>query len=355
MQNAAKKYNSNLFSEENIKKYVLSQYTLQNAQIEQIKFKDTDKQRAVFKITTDNESYCLKKVYFSKEVLFFVYSVIEWFYRNNINVPRIIPTSNRGRFAEYENMYFILTAWIIGEKCNYELEENIISAAENLASMHNVSKGFYPIEGSIKREEFDNLNVSLCKHFNQILVCSNNAFKYGDKFSKTYLAHFEINQLLAKTAVDVSSTIELSNLSKALCHLDYVNKNILFDSQKKIWIIDFDNSKMDYCVHDIAYFLRRILKRNTTNWDMKLTIECINSYEKIHPLSQDDYKYIFSYLVFPQKYWKISRDYYNNIHKCNETSFIILLNSYVKNEESMLSFAYDFGKYIENKFNISII
>lgn len=354
MQNSAKEYNLDLFSEENIRKYVLSQYTLQNAKIEQIKFKDTDKQRAVFKIITDNKNYCLKKVYFSKDVLFFVYSVIEWFYRNNINVPRIISTSNKGRFAEYENMYFILTDWIIGEKCNYELRENTIAAVENLSIMHNVSKDFYPIEGSLKREGFDNLNISLCKHFNQMLVCSNNAFKYGDRFSKAYLTHFDNNQLLAKTAVDVSSTIKFNKLSKSLCHLDYVNKNIIFDSENKLWVIDFDNCEMDYCVHDIAYFLRRILKRNTTNWDVKLTIDCLNSYEKIHPLSQDEYKYIFSYLLFPQKYWKISRDYYNNIHKCNENSFVVLLKNYTKNEQAMLNFGYDFGKYIENKFNLSI-
>ena len=355
MQNSAKEYDLNLFSEKNIRKHVLSQYALQDAQIQQIKFKDTDKQRAVFKITTDNSSYCLKKVYFSKDVLFFVYSGIEWFYRHNINVPKIISTSNSSRFVEYENMYFILTAWIEGEKCNYEVRDNIINAAKNLALMHKVSKNFYPIDGSLKRESFDNLNTSLCKHFKQILLSSNNAFKYGDKFSKAYLLQFENNQLLAKTSADVSSTIKFSNLSKSLCHLDYVNKNILFDSSKKLWVIDFDNCEMDYSVHDIAYFLRRILKRNTTSWDTKLTIECLNCYEKIRPLSLDEYKYIYSYLVFPQKYWKISRDYYNNIHKCNENSFLTLLKNCVKNEDAMLNFRYDFGKYIENRFKITII
>lgn len=355
MQNSAKEYDLNLLSEDNIRKYVLGHYALQNAQIEQIKFKDTNKQRAVFKITTANASYCLKKVYFSKDILFFVYSAIEWFYRHNINVPKIISTIDNNRFVEYENMYFILTAWIKGEKCNYDIRENIINSAKNLALMHKVSKDFYPINGSIRREGFDNLNTSLSKHFKQILLCSNNAFKYGDKFSKAYLSHFENNQLLAKLSVDVSSTIKLNNLGVSLCHLDYVNKNILFDSSKRLWVIDFDNCQIDYSVHDIAYFLRRILKRNTTSWDTKLTIDCLNCYEKIHPLSFDEYKYIYSYLVFPQKFWRISRDYYNNLHQCNENSFLTLLNNYVKNEDKMISFGYEFGKYIEDKFKMTII
>jgi len=134
-----------------------------------------------------------------------------------------------------------------------------------------------------------------------------------------------------------------------------VNKNILFDSSKRLWVIDFDNCQIDYSVHDIAYFLRRILKRNTTSWDTKLTIDCLNCYEKIHPLSCDEYKYIYSYLVFPQKFWRISRDYYNNLHKCNENSFLTLLYNYVKNEDKMISFGYEFGKYIEDKFKMTII
>ena len=78
MADTAKLYNSSIFSEENIKKSVLPHYNLDDAEVTAIKFKDTAKQRAVYRITTDKNEYCLKKVYFEKKELLFVYSAIEW-------------------------------------------------------------------------------------------------------------------------------------------------------------------------------------------------------------------------------------------------------------------------------------
>ena len=88
----------NIISIENIKKYILPAYSLYNADITMVKFKDTDKQRAVFKVTLNNKSYCLKKVYYDEENLLFVYSAMEWLYRNGVNVPKLLPTKDNNRF-----------------------------------------------------------------------------------------------------------------------------------------------------------------------------------------------------------------------------------------------------------------
>lgn len=354
MPYAAKSFPVELLSEENVKKNVLPYYGLENGSIEQVKIKDTDKQRAVYKIIYFNKSYCLKKIYYSLEELLFVYSSIEWYYRNEIRVPRILPTIDRGRFVNYNNMLFILTPWIEGEKCNYDNIDHVFNAITNLAVMHKCSHNFKPIKGSTIRENYDNPHISDSKHLKQILDCSNLAFKYKDKFSKLYLQNFDCNLLLAKTSTAISSSIDADNLTRALCHLDYVNKNIIFDDDKNIWVIDFDKCRMDFCAHDISYFLRRLLKRNSTLWDFEITINCLNLYEEINPLTLDDYKYILSYLAFPQKYWKISRDYYNNIKKCNQTSFVLLLKKAVEKDTEQLEFILKLGRYVENKFGIKI-
>ena len=61
MPYAAKTYNADLLSEENIKKFVLPFYNLNSGEVTQVKFKDTEKQRAVYKINHNDKSYCLKK------------------------------------------------------------------------------------------------------------------------------------------------------------------------------------------------------------------------------------------------------------------------------------------------------
>jgi hypothetical protein len=59
-------------SPEIIKQNVLPYYNLQNSKISIVKFKDTDKQRAVYRIDFGEKSYCLKKVYYSIKYLLYV-------------------------------------------------------------------------------------------------------------------------------------------------------------------------------------------------------------------------------------------------------------------------------------------
>lgn len=350
----AEAYSYNLLSEDNIKKYILPYYGLELGEVSQIKFKDTDKQRAVYKVQCGNSTYCLKKVYYGPGELLFMYSCIEWLYRNGVNVPRILPTKSGSRYVEKSDMLFILTPWIEGTKCNYDNIENIMDSASNLAKMHETCKNFIPIKGSAYKEGFDNIYQSNQKHFEQMLNCSNLAFMYKDKFSKIYLQNFDTCINLSKIALEVSYTIKMDTLSASLCHGDYVNKNIIFDKNNNIWVIDFDKCKIDYCVRDISYFLRRILKRDNTKWDLEIATNALNRYEKIRPLSLDEYKYILVYLCFPQKYWKISRDYYNNITKCNKSSFCTLITKAVSKNDFQLEFANEFKEYIEKKFRCSI-
>jgi CotS family spore coat protein len=349
-----KLYDNNILSEDNVKKYVIPYYGLDGGDISQIKFKDTDKQRAVYKVDYLDKSYCLKKVYFPEDELLFVYSAIEWFYIYGINVPRLLPTKSRGRYVSYNNMFFILTPWIEGEKCNYDSIQHVLEAGTCLAAMHNAGTSFVPIQGSAIRKGYEDTYSSQEKHFGQLLMCSNSAFKYGDKFSKLFLQHFEQNITLAKTSLEISRSINLENLTKTLCHLDYVNKNLIFDNYGKLWVIDFDKCRMDFSVHDISYFLRRLLKRDNTKWDLEIAINCLKFYEEVRPLTLDEYKYILVYLSFPQKFWKVSRDYYNNINKCNPNSFYTLLYKTVEKDANQIQFVNDFQSYIEEKFHIDL-
>lgn len=330
--------NSNL-SPEIIIKYVLPQFNLQNAEVSIIKFKNTDKQRAVYKVNSQNNSYCLKKVYYELSNLLYVYSAIEWLYRNNIRVPKFLPTKYNSRFAQYNNMLFTLSPWVDGEKCCFDDINHIEISIRKLAQIHSISRDFKPILGSSLRKGFDDYYISTLKHFQDLLKSSNDSFKYKDKFSKKFIYNFDLNFQLAQTSLNLSNKINKNNLSRSLCHGDYVNKNIIIPKDNNPWIIDFDKCKMDYCAKDLSYFLRRLLRRENTNWNLNLTLDILEIYNKITPLTQDDIYYIVSYICFPQKYWKISRDYFKNVYKCNKNSFITLLN----NATSRLEYQYNFS------------
>lgn len=342
---------SELLPVSEIKTHILNRYNLNNANIETVKFKNTDKQRAVYKVIDKNQEYCLKKVYYDEGNLLYVYSAMEWLYRNNILLPRLLPTIDNGRFVNYKNMLFILSPWLEGEKCNFDDINHINLSISTLANLHKVSKDFIPITGSSQRLGYVDLHTSSCKHLNQLLENANRAYRVRDRFSKTYLENLDYNLELAKLSIELSSKISENELSKSLCHGDYVNKNILIHNNKTC-IIDFDKCQYDYSAHDISYFLRRLLKREKTNWQSNLTLNVIYEYMENNNLSKSDILYILSYICFPQKYWKISRDYYKNLKKCNKNSFQIILERGLDKTTNQLKFAYEIIDLFSKKYLI---
>ena len=240
-------------------------------------------------------------------------------------------------------MLFILTPWIDGVKCDFDNKNHIISSAIELGKLHKKSINFMPIVGSAKRESLNDFYISILKHFEQLMQCYAYANVTKDKFSKDFLSTFEKNLKLAENSLKVAATINPDNLSISLCHGDYVNKNILFDENDTLYIIDFDKCKRDYCAHDISYFLRRLLKRDNTKWDLDIALAFIKYYNSINLLTNDDLKYIVSYLSFPQKYWKISKDYYKDLkkEKLNTKFYLSTLNKSVKNLKYHIKFTSD--------------
>ena len=82
---------------------------------------------------------------------------MEWLYRNNIKVPKLLPSYDNRRYIFYENMLFILTPWVEGEKCNFDSLSDLNLSIKKLAKLNKCSKDFIPIYGSKKRKK------SICK------------------------------------------------------------------------------------------------------------------------------------------------------------------------------------------------
>lgn len=352
--NASTLQQSNL-SPEIIKYNVLPYYNLQNPKISIIKFKDTEKQRAVYKIDDNEKGYCLKKVYYDIKDLLYVYSAIEWLYRNNIRVPKFLPTIDNNRFVRYDDMLFILTPWVEGEKCSFDNLNHINLSIKKLAHIHVLSRNFSPILGSNYKKGCEDYYISISKHFRDLINASTQSFNHMDSFSKTFISNFDLNFRLAKISLDISRKIDTSSLSTSLCHGDYVNKNILFPKDLNPWIIDFDKCKFDYCAKDLSYFMRRLLRRDKTKWDIDLAMSILKTYNNIAELSLSDLRYITSYICFPQKFWKASRDYYKNITKCNKSYFNKLITSAVSKTDLQYDFAVNIIDRIQKEFNVVIL
>ena len=206
---------------------ILKEYNIKANSIELVKAKATAKDRMVYKIDTISKSYCLKKVYYDEETLLFIYSSIIWLNLHNISCPILIPTTNNGRYFKYNNMLFILTPWIEGIRCNYDILTHLEISLKNLANMHIAGKNFSPIKGSKVLTGSDSSSFSYSKHFGDLKkyidICSNQK----DIFSKKIFDYKDYILNTAYISVLYSKLIDTNALPKNLCHKDYVNKNII--------------------------------------------------------------------------------------------------------------------------------
>ncbi|MGL5575612.1 MAG: CotS family spore coat protein [Sarcina sp.] len=332
--------------------HVLPEYSLTNVNIEQIKIKETEKHRAVYKVSKNSKVYCLKKIYFDEKHLLFMYSAMQWLYKNNFNVPILLKTKTGNRFVKKNNFVFILTPWVPGHKFDFDNQEHLNKASKNLALIHKATINFIPIKGAYIKKGYDNLYISINKHFNKLLTCYNLANKKKDRFSKIFLEHFEDNIELAKFALEVSASINTEKLSTSLCHGDYVSKNLLLNDDN-VYMIDFDKCSYNYSMSDLSYFLRRLLKRNDTNWNFEIAKEIIISYNENKTLTDDDIKYLMVYLAFPQKYWRTSRDYFASISKCNKKTSREALLSTVSKTPNQKKMVEKFKIFFAKEFNIN--
>lgn len=349
--------NSKLFSEKNISLNILPHYGLEGCKVEQIKFKNTEKQRAVYRvIQSEANQYSLKKVYYGVGELLFTYSAVQWWHKKGINVPIFIPTMNGGRFVTYNKMLFIMTPWIKGDKLNYDNLQSFLDTATVQGRMHKEGLKFEPIKGSVLKSSSSSPSKSIIKRCSVLLKYYNDALSLDDDFSKKYVESFPSILKLCEMAYKTTSQIDYSKLTKSLCHLDYVNKNILFDKNNRIWVIDFDNCKYTYTGNDLCHTLRRYLKRGNTSWNYKVFKTWLEIYNSEIPLTFDDLQYIFMNLVFPQRIWKLTRDYYKNYRKCNKNSFLKILTDIVSSLENKILFSQEFQldlSYMVKEFNNS--
>lgn len=345
---------------EKINKYILSKYPFEVYDVIPIKFKDTDKQRAVYKVESSGGPKCLKKVYFDESNLLFVYSIIQWFYINGIKVPKLLPTSSKDRYVNYNNSLFILTDWIDGRKCDYDIDEDICKVAYNLGRMHVSSCNFNPINGSFIRRDDTDWYKTFNRRYLQLLQFNNFAFRQKNEFNSKYLSTFEYFEKKACHALRILSGINNNELiypaekQNSICHLDYVNKNLIFTPSGELYVIDFDKSKIDIPIHDLGTFLKRILKRDKTSWDFNILTMTLENYEKARELTLIEFLGLFSFLEFPQKYWKISRDYFSSRNEYSKKILTTMISRVNGQVEDHSEFCRQFQAYIENRFNINL-
>lgn len=309
-----------------------------------VKIENIKPSKGVYLLKTDKGMKCLKRVNYGTQKLLFVYGAKEHLIKNGFPyVDEYCNNVDGNPYALVNEDIYTLSEWISGRECDFKNKEDVINASKCLAKLHEASKGYEPPENSKLKTDIGRWHHLMEKRVKALDKMRDMGRKKSNKgdFDLNYTKVVQFYKDLGRKAIEVlndSKYDELCNTTeneKGFCHHDFTYHNIVIDNDNKVNVIDFDYCKREIRAYDISSFMIKVLKRS--NWDIDNAELIINSYNEVSRIKEEEYRVIFAFLLFPQRFWRLANRYYYN-----EVNWP--LNTYNNKLQELIS---EQGKYID--------
>lgn len=319
-----------------------------------IKIESIKPNKGVYWIKCNNGEKCLKRLNYGAQKLLFVYGAKEHLINNGFkNLDRFELNTDGEPYAIVNEDLYTLSKWIDGRECDFHNIEEVKIASEVLAKLHEASKGYNPPENSKLKSDLGRWPHLMEKRIKALDKMRDMIRKKSNKsdFDLAYIKSVDFYKGLGKKALETlnsSSYLEVCDITendKSFCHHDFTYHNIIL-SDEDVYVIDFDYCKREIRSYDISNFMIKVLKR--VDWNLEYAKAIIDSYNNVSKLRDDEYKIIFAYLLFPQRYWRLANRYYYNEVNWAQGTFVKKLEGIIEEKDNYLAFIDEFNKkYVE--------
>lgn len=305
--------------------------------------------KGIYYLKSNKGERCLKKINYGPQKLLFVCGAKDHLINNGFKgVDKYYLNINGEPYALVNEDLYTLSEWLDGRECDFHNIEEVKIAARTLAQMHEASKGYDPPENSKLKSDLGRWPHLMAKRIKSFDKMRDMVRKKNNKnsFDLVYLKSMEFYKEIGRKALktlEESNYLELCQIAendKNFCHHDYTYHNIIIDKDENVNIIDFDYCKREVRTFDISNFMTKVLKR--VNWDMNFAKAIIDSYNEVSELREDEYKVLFAYIQFPQRYWRLANRYYYNEVNWGQNTFASKIEAIIKEQEQFLLFLESF-------------
>lgn len=305
--------------------------------------------KGIYYLKTNKGERCLKKINYGPQKLLFVYGAKEHLVNNGFsNVDRYFLNTDGEPYALVNEDLYTLSEWLDGRECDFHNIEEVKIASKTLAKLHEASKGYDPPENSKLKTDLGRWPSLMEKRIKSLDKMRDMIRKKNNKsnFDLLYLKSMEFYKEIGKKALNElneSNYYELcsiADMNKSFCHHDYTYHNIIFSKDNNVSIIDFDYCKREIRAYDISNFMIKVLKR--CDWNLEYAKAIISSYNKVSEIREDEYKVLYAFLLFPQRYWRLANRYYYNEVNWGQNTFANKLESIINEKENYLKFLDEF-------------
>lgn len=206
---------------------------------------------------------------------------------------------------------YVLKEYFEGRECNIRTENDMLAAVMNLGHLH---MALQKIEPRVQRKELKTLHT-FQRHNQEMKRVRSYMWQIASKseFDYLYLSCFEQFFRQGQEVVDHLERSQETIVQQRwhYCHGAYHQHNVLI-CKNGVATINFEHFMADNQLVDLYTFLRKVMEKN--EYQPELLFRLIGAYNDIIFLTEEDYKFLYYLLWYPEKFWKISNQY-NNMNK----------------------------------------
>lgn len=245
------------------------------------------------------------------------FTCLDQLYLSDKNTPYVI----------YHNRVYVMTDSNNGRGVDFYKKDDIKKSVQLLSELHIGGKGFNNVPKDMNLIEIKNLGDTYDKRYRETIQLRKRIESVGSKtdFEVLYLKNSRVYQEFqeqSKEFINLESydkLIAVAEKNKDIAHRKYTYHNIIKTDQESIVITGFEKSGYDVQLTDLVYITRRIMQRN--QWDINLLLSIIEEYNKINPLSLDEWTNLKGMILFPERFAKLCKKYYHSKRRCNYNMF----------------------------------
>lgn len=314
-----------------------------------IKIESIKPSRGVYYLKTNRGNKCLKKIDYGIQKLLFVYSAKEHLISKDFTgVDRYCLNIDGNPYALVNEDIYTLSEWIDGRECNFYDKEDLIKASKTLAVLHEKSKGYEPPENSKLKTDLGRWSHLMEKRVKSFEKMRDMARKRGNKtaYDLNYIKSVDYFKQLGLKSLEILNDSEYLNLcrlteeEKGFCHHDYTYHNIIIDNSSNVNVIDFDYCKREIRVYDLSNYIIKVLKR--CDWDKEYAKLIIDAYNSVSQLEEREYRVLYAFLIFPQRFWRLANRFYYNEVNWGQSTFNNKIEELINEREKFCKFIDEF-------------
>ena len=219
---------------------------------------------------------------------------------------------------DYEDEACIVKDWYEGRECDTKSMTDIEHAVKRLAQLHKLmhllpeedsSDGNYV--GEDLKSELERHNRELRKVYSFV-----RKRKQKNEFEILFLNCFRMFYEQAQEALKLLEQSDYDTLrgevlqNGALCHGNFNQHNVWFVSKNQVFVGNFEKCRYDVQPSDLYHFLRKIMEKQ--EWPKQNGYRMIECYDKERTLDRREWNYLYIRLLYPEKFWKLTNQYYNH-------------------------------------------